>query len=233
MSKKKYELTEDRVEVGGFILRRIRALKDISLVDIDGKDIKAGDLGGYIASELNLSHEGTCWVKDDACVYGDAEVYGDALIQGHSKVYGNASVHSHAIISGNSEIYGDALISGRVEVGGSSLVYEKAQLLEDCHIYGDVQISGKAKISGEVQVRDNARISGNATLDGIVRIEGSACISDDANVSTVVINHDLFDDYGDTIQLLLKALSSRKDVLTSLKGHNPKLDKLIDYLFNS
>jgi hypothetical protein len=36
--------------------------------------VKAGDLGGWIASEANLSQDGTCWVYGDACVSGDARV---------------------------------------------------------------------------------------------------------------------------------------------------------------
>ncbi len=66
--EKKYELVPDRqVIVAGTTLYRIRALKDFG-------SVKAGDLGGFVGSERNLSHEGTCWVADDAQVYDGAVV---------------------------------------------------------------------------------------------------------------------------------------------------------------
>jgi len=43
---------------------------------IDCKWGKAGDLGGWIEKDENLS--GDAWVYGDAQVYGDARVYGDA-----------------------------------------------------------------------------------------------------------------------------------------------------------
>ena len=62
---KKFELmTESKMNVFGKTLFRIRALVDFSFV-------KAGDVGGWIEEEGNLSQSG------DARVYGDAEVYGN------------------------------------------------------------------------------------------------------------------------------------------------------------
>ena len=65
----KYELTSETK----YGLTRIRALKDFGTV-------KAGDLGGWIEKEYNLSQEGNAWVSGNACVYGNAWVYGNALI---------------------------------------------------------------------------------------------------------------------------------------------------------
>ena len=76
----KYEmLYDDKIEMGGHTLYRIRALKDFF-------GAKAGDLGGYIEGESNLSHEGTCWVYDNARVCGDACVYDNAKINKISDV---------------------------------------------------------------------------------------------------------------------------------------------------
>ena len=63
---KKYEIILDKsIEVLGFKLFRIRALIDFDIVE-------AGDLGGYIHSERNLSHDGTAWIGDNAKVSGNA-----------------------------------------------------------------------------------------------------------------------------------------------------------------
>ena len=50
---KKYELTNLTREWNGRTLHRIKALKDFN-------GVKAGDLGGFIEKEDNLSHDGNC-----------------------------------------------------------------------------------------------------------------------------------------------------------------------------
>ena len=72
----KYEFTGETKIVLGVKLQRIRAL-----VAIDATDVVAGDLGGWIGSEKNLSRvSGNAWVSGDASVYGNARVYGDASV---------------------------------------------------------------------------------------------------------------------------------------------------------
>ena len=63
--EKKYKLTEETKEWCGHTLHRIEALKDFG-------NVKAGDKGGFIESEKNLSQEGSAWVSDSACVTGSA-----------------------------------------------------------------------------------------------------------------------------------------------------------------
>jgi hypothetical protein len=112
---KKYELTENRVEVGGRTLYQIRAVRSFS-------NVNEGDLGGWIATEDNLSHDGDCWVFENAWVCDDAKVYGSA------KVYGNAWVYGEAWVSGDAEVYGDACVYGKVWVHGDTKVYGRARL---------------------------------------------------------------------------------------------------------
>ena len=80
---RKYELLENEtITIGNMvILYRIKAVKDFGCV-------KAGDIGGYIESEDNLSHEGNCWVS------GNAKVYGDAGVSGNGRVSDNAYIDS-------------------------------------------------------------------------------------------------------------------------------------------
>ena len=96
----KYKILKDQyIEAIGKKLYRVQALKDF-----DG--VKAGDTGGYIESEFNLSQYDNAWVSDDAWVYDDARVYGNAW------VYGNALVHGDAWVHGNAQVFGNALVSG-------------------------------------------------------------------------------------------------------------------------
>lgn len=85
MERKKYEFTGETIEHDGHILNRIRAL-----IDFDG--VKKGDIGGWIESEHNLSHNGNSWVYDDAKVYEHAQVFHDAKVYYRAKIYGNAEV---------------------------------------------------------------------------------------------------------------------------------------------
>lgn len=63
---KKYEFTDDTITVGSAVLRRIKALKNF-------RNVNAGDLGGYIEKEENLSHDGGAWIFGGATVYDNAD----------------------------------------------------------------------------------------------------------------------------------------------------------------
>ena len=79
---RKYELTnETKTLAGGTVLHRIRALRDIPRFGV-----KAGELGGFVEGENNLSQDGDAWVYGDAKVFGDAEVYGNAKVSGSAEV---------------------------------------------------------------------------------------------------------------------------------------------------
>lgn len=75
--KKKYELTEETLEIDGHVLHRIIALRSFG-------EVKEGELGGWIEKESNLSHEGDCWI------YNDAIVFDNAKIKGNAKIFNNA-----------------------------------------------------------------------------------------------------------------------------------------------
>ena len=104
---KKYKLTNETIVHFGITLYRIEALMDFS-------DVKAGDKGGFVQSENNLSQLGNAWVYGDAkvynnaWVYGNAKVYGKACVFGNAEVYGYAKVYDKACVYGNAEVRGDA-----------------------------------------------------------------------------------------------------------------------------
>ncbi|MEB7197133.1 hypothetical protein NEM98_23180 [Escherichia coli] len=121
---KKYELLKDQtVFFDGVTLYRIRALRDIPL-----SDVKAGDLGGWVEGEHNLSQDGGAWITDDAWVFGNAVVCDDA------QVFDNARVYDEAIISNNARVYDDAK------------VYERASVCGHTQVYGDISICGNGAI---------------------------------------------------------------------------------------
>lgn len=73
---KKYTLTRTyKVLSNGRRAFRIKASKSFG-------NVKVGDLGGFIESEKNLSHDGYAWVSGNARVYGSAQVSGNASVFG-------------------------------------------------------------------------------------------------------------------------------------------------------
>ena len=97
---KKFELTTDSIKENGVTLYRIKSL-------IDFGDVKAGDLGGYVEKEENLSQYGDAWVYGDVHVRGNACVYGDVQVSGNALVCDNAQVSGDARVGGNARVSGD------------------------------------------------------------------------------------------------------------------------------
>ena len=138
---KKYELIlDDSIEVLDCKLFRIRALTSF------GSVIKAGDLGGYIQKEDNLSHH------DDAWVYGNAKVSGSAKVSGGAQVYGNAQIY------GDAEVYGIARVSGSAKVSDNARVSDFAIVSGNAKVYNSAYVSGNAQVSGDAQIAGDALV---------------------------------------------------------------------------
>ncbi|MFR9309884.1 hypothetical protein [Hydrogeniiclostridium mannosilyticum] len=96
--EKKYILTEETKEVGGHILHKIQAVRDFG-------DVQKGDLGGWIESEKNLSHDGDCWISSNGKVFdngevsGNGRIFGDGWVSDDGWVFGNAKIGFNAYIS--------------------------------------------------------------------------------------------------------------------------------------
>ena len=69
----KYILTDNTINVDGRVLHQIKSVRSFG-------DVKEGDLGGFVESEKNLSHDrnawvfGNAWVRDTT-VSGDVSMY--------------------------------------------------------------------------------------------------------------------------------------------------------------
>ena len=104
---KKYELTDVRIKARVhesaliLVLHQIRALRDLHHEGL-GITINAGDLGGYIQSEDNLSHEGDCWISNGCVVGGNAKVKDDVLVMGNILLFGNMTLEGDSFIIDNS-----------------------------------------------------------------------------------------------------------------------------------
>ncbi len=112
--KKYIMLDDDTISIGKKTLKRICACRKV------GKFAREMDLGGYIESEDNLSHEGDCWISAGSKVYNYSCVRDDGFVF--------ASVLSHSYICDNAvAIYSKLEDSDLYE---SSIVYESS--LSNC-----------------------------------------------------------------------------------------------------
>ena len=128
---KKFELlTTDTKDLFGRKLFRIRALRDFG-------NVKAGELGGYVEKEGNLSHDGNAWV------YNDAKIYGNAWVCDYAKICGNAEIYDNAWIYGGAWVYNDA------KIYGNARVCNYAEIYGDAKIYGNARVCNYAVISGD------------------------------------------------------------------------------------
>ena len=144
----KYKLTDETILYNNTKLYRIEALKDFS-------DIKTGDKGGFVESENNLSHEGYCWIYDNAKVYDNAIIQDNALIYDNTEVYDTAMICGDSNIHDNVKIYGDSFIGDQVEVFGNVEIHGNASLHDNVHVSGFTDICGDVEAYGNVKLNFN------------------------------------------------------------------------------
>ena len=139
-------------------------------------NIAVGEVGGWIASEKNLSQCGDSWVFDNARVFenarvfDNAQVYGNACVFENAEVYGNARVFDNAQVYGNACVFENAQVYGNAWLHGNAKVSDYAQLYGDVRIYDDCCISGNALIFGDVYIFGDARIFGSAYIGSFAQV---------------------------------------------------------------
>lgn len=158
---KKYELTTETLQFAGRTFHRIKAVKDFGLV-------KAGELGGWIESEENLSQADNAWVYNNAKVFDKARVYGDAKILGNAHIFGNAKVFDSA------RVYGDAIVHDNAIVYDNAIISEYAEVFGNAKVYGFTRIFGNAIVLGNAILFDHAKVYGKATINGDAKVYDAA-----------------------------------------------------------
>lgn len=167
-SNQKFEITDITHEKYPF-LHRIRALRDI------GSEVKAGDLGGFVESESNLSAEAgdDAWIFDDAIAAGEGYVDKGSVLRDRAVVCDNAYVSHSTEMSGDSRAEDDAYLRGAklsrcARVSGNGMVLQSPNtkaspiLSGNCAVYGKVM--GDVMLAGTVVVISDETIS-NDSLD--------------------------------------------------------------------
>lgn len=191
--EKKYILTDETKIVDGHTLHRIKAVKNFIGVYRD-------QFGGWIEKEENLSHEGACWVYDEAMVFDRTLIRQDASVFGKSKIYGCSFIKDSAIVC-DSHVFGQACVAGHSYINQSS-IFDNACVKDNAHVQRGAKVYGSAFIKGESSIHDEAEIS------GFVAVDAKENIGRGANITSV-----------DQI-LSIGPLGSRLDHMTFVKNLN-------------
>lgn len=155
---KKYELTDDvRALYTGETVHRIRALRDFG-------NVKKGELGGYVESEFNLSHEGNAWVYGTAKVFNRARVIENGKVLQNAIVYGQATVSKNAVVDNNAQVSDRAILTDFASVSGHAVVCERAIIKEYANLFGRACVSGEAVVGKLSHVGGGTYVSGKAEI---------------------------------------------------------------------
>ena len=182
---KKYEITDIAHPVYPE-LHRIRALRQVR------EDVPAGELGGFVQSEANLSQgNDEAWLYDDsvsrdeACVCDDARLYEQAMAQdlalarGSVIMYGNAIACDNAIVTGG-RICNGALVCGNARVRENTVTHIAPVVAGHCVVMGD--LAGKVVVSGSGSILPG-QVVDNPTQNVVAIDEHGAVIVREPNLA--------------------------------------------------
>lgn len=195
--RKKYVLTDEVETNNGRILHRIQAIRDFG-------NVKKGDLGGFVETEDNLSHDGKCWIYGNSMVFDSAKLYDDATMHGFAAAFNNAHIYNDAIVFYHARVYGNARVSNSAKVFGCATIWGNT------HIYGTSEIYGNANIFGYSRVFDHAKVFGCAKVCENADLCSYAVVNNGIikNAAYITKASDIF---------VVTPIGSRKDILTFYK----------------
>lgn len=227
--QKKYKLRTESRKVGPYTTYLIEAL-----VDIPSMKVSVGDLGGWISSEENLSHEGTCWVSDNAVVVQDAIISEDAHIKKNAFIAERARISGNSVISGSAQIGGDANINnsristhvvikgsvviiesrigGKTKISGNVEIFKSGIVTDGGLITHDVNITNSKVYGTNIHISNHARIL-TSTVGTSIETNRGLRIHEMAVIEKAVINSDKQVEIGGKAQILEHASVNGKDIL--------------------
>ena len=182
---KKYELIKETETIFmGREVFRVKALKNFG-------NVKAGDVGGWVCSENNLSQEGDCWIYDDAKCLDNAKMFDNAVMFGNAKMFDNARILNNSIMCDNAKILNNSImcdnakISGNARMSGNSMMFdnaymfEKARLINNSIMYNNARILNNSIMCDNARMYDYAIMSGNSRMSGNSVMYGNAILNKD------------------------------------------------------
>lgn len=191
---KKYVFTGNTKMEGSIELKQIKRIKD-------------GLIGGWIQDESNLSHEGDCFVYDNAMVFteyvhvltdfitsieGDVKIMGNAKIRG-CKINGNVEISGDTYVC-NSELSGDIKIKDKAIVGDSTII-GTVRIYDNAYVHGFIKGNVKIFDNAKVYIRCGASIIGNVSIFENAKVEEYVEIEGNINIFGDSIVYGWYDGY--------------------------------------
>ncbi|MDR2761467.1 MAG: hypothetical protein LBB88_02565 [Planctomycetaceae bacterium] len=176
-------------------VERIIALRDFG-------NVKSGTIGGFIEYDENLSHDGVCWIADNAIAAGQSRVSQNALLRDRAMIDGRTMVSGSAIIQDDAFLYKNVFayensvvglksyLTDGVTVSGNSRIfcnyrYNKSGRLRLPNLCGLAETRDFARLEGAISVNDRCIIAGNAIVRGDVKLCDRVRVDDNAIVENI------------------------------------------------
>ena len=187
----KYEIQQqDHQLPDGRKVNRIKALRDFG-------NVKEGTLGGFVEDDDNLSHDGLCWIADDAMALGRSRVTRDAQLRDRARLCDWAVITDRCVVCDDAQLwdsvfaYDDTVIGAKsvltdaVTVYGNAVIrcqsrYSISGKTRIPNLRGQAIIRDDARLEGRISVQDNVIVGDHAIVRGHVRLLGKARIGGNA-----------------------------------------------------
>ena len=164
---KKYELIkESKTIFEGREVYRIRALKDF-------RNVRAGDVGGWVCSYNNLSQEGNCWIYGNAKCLDHARIFDNAMIIDNSKMFDKSKMYDNSMMCDNSMMYNNSMMCNRAIMRNSSMMLDNSKMFDNSIMYDDTVMCNSSIMLDNARMYYKAKMYGNAILDGNKLLYGS------------------------------------------------------------
>lgn len=128
---KKFEVTNVNGSYHGKPVFRIKALKEFYNPSFGF--VHAGDFGGWVSSDKNLSQYGSCWIAGDAVVCENSRVIGSALVNSYAAICGKCLVKDHANIYGHARLFDSVIVAGDSAICGDAFLCGNMYVCDEVH----------------------------------------------------------------------------------------------------
>ena len=154
----KYELIkESKTYFEGREIFRIRALKNFGTV-------KAGDVGGWVCSENNLSQEGDCWIYNEAKCLDNAMIFDNAKMYDNSVMCNNAKMYNNAIMLNNSTMFDSSRMYDNSTMFNNAMMFDNSIMLNDSKMFNNSVMRNNSEMYDNALMGDNAKMFDNSRM---------------------------------------------------------------------
>ena len=165
MENRKYEITDITMEFEERTLYRVRALKNF-------RNVKAGDLGGWVSGKHNLSQEGECWIYDEAkCMdnarmYHNSAMYNNAVMCDFSEMHGCSEMHNYSAMLDNSRMYNCSAMYDNSRMYNDSKMYSNSRMFDNSAMYNNAVMLDNSKMFENSRMYRDSRLKNKEKLCG-------------------------------------------------------------------